>query len=236
MSRLSSIRRPSIGLTAALAAFVSVAACSAIGVGGTTRVGSPPYERGSGHVTTESRPLDAFHALTAAQGVRVSLSTGPSNGATVNVDDNLADNITTEVRDGTLHVDVSGSIETAAPVEVSVTSSMSLDAIDASTGASVDAGDVSADALAVGVSTGASIRAGGKAGSLDLSVDTGATADLRNVETASARVNVGSGSTAYVNADTSVRGDCTGGSTLHVRGAASIVDVAADTSSSVKRD
>ena len=239
MSHLSSIRRSSSRLgasVASLAAIVSIAACSAIGGADTTRVGSPPYERGSGNVTTVSRSLDAFHAVSAAQGVRVSVSNGPSNGAIVTADDNLADNITTEVRDGTLHVEVSGSIETATPLAVSVTTSTSLDGIIAGTGATVDTEDVSADALTVGVSTGASVRAGGRASSIDLSVNTGATADLRNVEAASALVHVGTGSTAYVNAGTSVHGDCIGGSTLHVRGAASTVDVATDVSSSVKRE
>ena len=236
MSHLPPICRPSIRPGAVLAAIVSIAACSAVGVGGTTRVGTPPYERGSGHVTTVSRSLGAFHAVSASQGVRVAVSTGPSSGARVTVDDNLADNITTEVRDGTLHVDVSGSIETATPLDVSVTASTPLDAISAGTGASVDTEDVSAPALSVHVSTGASVRAGGRASSLDLSAKTGATADLRNVEAASAQVHVGTGSTAFVNVGTSVRGDCTGGSTLHVRGAAASVDVASDVSSSVEQE
>ncbi len=236
MSHLPSIRRPSIRLGAVLAAIVSIAACSAVGVGAMTRVGSPPYERGSGHVTTVSRSLGAFHAVSASQGVRVAVSTGPSSGARVTVDDNLADNITTEVRDGTLHVDVSGSIETATPLDVSVTASAPLDEITVGTGASVDTEDVSAPALSVHVSTGASVRAGGRASSLDLFVNTGATADLRNVQAASAQVHVGTGSTAFVNAGTSVRGDCTGGSTLHVRGAPATLDVASDVSSSVTQD
>jgi len=236
MSHLPSIRRPSMRLGAALAAIVSIAACSAVGVGGTTRVGSPPYERGSGHVTTVSRSLGAFHAVAASQGVSVLLSTGASSGARVTVDDNLADNITTEVRDGTLHVDVSGSIETATPLDVSVTTSTPLDGISVGTGARLDIEDVSADALAVSVSTGASIRAGGRASTIDLSVDAGATADMRNVEAVSAQVHVSTGSTAHVNVGTSVRGDCTGGSTLHVRGAPPTVDVSSDVSSSVEQD
>jgi Putative auto-transporter adhesin, head GIN domain len=236
MSRLPSIRRPSMRLAAALVAVVSIAACSAIGVAGTTRIGSPPYERGSGHATTVSRSLAAFHAVAASQGVRVLLSTGAASGARVTVDDNLADNITTEVRDGTLHVDVSGSIETATPLDVSVTASTPLDGISVGTGASVDVEDLSAAALAVSVSTGARLRAGGRAGTIDLSVDTGATADMRNVEAGSARVHVSTGSTAYINVGASVLGDCTGGSTLHVRGAPATVDVATDVSSSVERE
>ncbi len=236
MSHLPAIRRPSMRPGAALAILLSIAACSAVGVGGTTRVGSPPYERGSGHVTTVARSLGAFHAVTAAQGVRVALSAGASSGARVTVDDNLADNITTEVRDGILHVEVSGSIETATPLDVAVTTSTPLDGISVGTGASVDTEDVSAGALAVSVSTGASIRAGGRASTIDLSVDTGATADMRNVEAGSAEVHVSTGSTAYVNVGASVRGDCTGGSTLHVRGAPATVDVAADVSSSVERE
>jgi len=236
MSHLPSIRRPSMRLGAALAAIVSITACSAVGVGGTTRVGSPPYERGSGHATTVSRPLGPFHAVAASQGVRVLLSTGAPSGARVTVDDNLADNITTEVRDGTLHVEVNGSIETATPLDVSVTTSKPLDAISVGTGASVDAEDVSAPSLAVSVSTGASLRAGGRASTIDLSVNTGATADMRNVEADSVQVHVSTGSTAYVNVGASVRGDCTGGSTLHVRGAPPTVDVSSDVSSSVEQE
>ncbi len=236
MSHVSCARRraPAIlvalAMTSALA--VSVTGC-AVGDGGSTKIGSAPYEQGSGTVATQTRELEAFHAVSASQGVVVFVSTGASNAASVTADDNLLAHVTTDVTDGTLAIAVDGSIETRHPLRVDVTVASPIDAIAADAGASVDCEDLQPASLVIRASSGASVRAGGRATSLELTVDTGSTVDLRDVEVAEARVAVTTGSTAHVHAIESVRGTCMLGSTIRLHGTPAKLAVDTDTSSSV---
>lgn len=221
-----------LGLAAVLILAILVAACELPGQ--VTTIGVGPYTVGSGVVTTEARTLPDFHAVSAGEGVTVTVRQG-SLGVSVTAEDNLIDHVTTEVRDGTLVVDVAGSIQTHEPLAVTATAP-TLDGLSASTGATIDTEDLDADTLRVVASTGASLRAGGRAGSLDLAADTGATADLRNLTATTATVEVTTGSTAHVSVSDRVSGACTGGSTLHVHGTPASVDVTTDAASSVQRD
>jgi Putative auto-transporter adhesin, head GIN domain len=236
MSRTRCARRsvPAILIVTLMtvASGLSLAAC-AVGDGGSTKIGSAPYERGSGTVATETRSLDAFHAVSASRGVAVSVSSGPSNAATVTADDNLLAHIATDVTGGELVITVNGSIDTRHPLEVEVSVASPVDAIAADAGASVDCEDLQPASLVVRATSGASVRAGGRATSLELTADTGSTVDLRNVEVAEAQVTVTTGSTAHVHATDAVRGMCMLGSTLRLHGTPATLAVDADTSSTV---
>lgn len=211
--------------------------CSAINLdNNTTRVGSPPYEKGSGTVATQTRELAAFHAISASQGVTVLVSSGSAAGATVRADDNLLDNVTTAVVNGTLRVEVRGSIETHNRLEVTVTAGGPIDALAADAGSSVDAESLDAGELSVAASSGSTVRGGGRAQSLHVTAAAGSTADLRNVEAGAVHVDASSGSTIRVNASGAVSGTCTAGSTVKVLGKPASVDVSADTSSTVGRE
>ncbi len=215
---------------------VAVAACASIGGQSLHRIGSAPYERGSGTAASETRTMDAFHAVSASQGVRVTVSAGSAATVVVSGDDNLLAHITTEVRDGTLEIAISGSVETSQDLRAEVTAPGKIDAISVGSGATLDTDDLQAAALTVDVSSGATLRAGGTAQSLDLSVDSGSTADLRDVTATSGQVRLVAGSTAYVHVTGEAHGSCLVGSTLHVRGAPGTLDVEADVSSSVLRE
>lgn len=229
MSTVASARR----LAGVVAVILFVAGCSALGEGSVTSIGEGPYTEGSGKVATESRSVNAFHAVSASQGVIVFLKSGSAASVAVTADDNLLPHVTTELRNGTLVVGVEGSIRTHNDLKVNITAP-SLDEIGASSGATID-GENLTGSLTVRANSGATVRGGGSVDALDLSADAGATADLRNAEARAATVHVSAGSTAYVNAKESVGGSCLVGSTLHVKGAAS-VDVSKDTSSTIKRD
>ena len=217
-------------------AAVALAACTSISpVGGTTKVGSAPYEQGSGKVATESREVPTFNAVTAAQGVRVAIGTGPQ-AVTVSADDNLLTHLTTTVADGTLVIDIAGSIETRLPLKVEVTTTTPLERLSASTGSTIAAPALEATSLAVDASTGSTVDAGGHVVDLKVSAVGGATADLRDVGASRATVEVNTGSTAHVNASDSVAGSCSLGSTLVVRGTASTSGVTVDSTSSLGRE
>lgn len=228
---------PAVRYVVPLVAAALLAGCSAINLdNNTTRVGSPPYEKGSGTVATAARELTAFHAVSASQGVTVLVSSGSTAGAKVRGDDNLLDNVTTTVANGTLRVEIRGSIETRNRLEVTVTAGGPVDGLAADSGSTVDAEGLEAGELSVSASSGATVRGGGHAQSLRVTATAGSTADLRNIEAGGVHVDASSGSTIHVNASGAVAGTCTAGSTVKVGGKPASVDVSADTSSSVGRE
>jgi hypothetical protein len=236
MSTISRRHRPLLATVVMLAAAIGLGACSSLGLGGSsTRIGSAPYVDGSGKVASETREVGSFHAVSASQGVLVTISTG-APGLIVTAEDNLLSHVTTEVVDGTLLVGVSGSVETHAPLKVAVVPEGILDGLSASTGSTIDAQSLDCGSLAVEASTGSTVRAGGRAGSVDVRANTGSTADLRNVESTTATVDASTGSTIRIDASDAVSGTCVGGSTVTVHGPADTSGVSADRSSTLTKE
>ncbi len=221
-----------VAVTVIAALGMSLAAC-ALTDNNHLRVGSGPYEQGSGTVATETRPLADFHAVSATRGVTVFVSTGDSPAATVSADDNLLAHVITTVSDGTLVVAIEGDIETHSPLSVDVTTISPIDGLSADAGSTVDCEDLRPASLEVRASSGSTVRAGGQADMLVLKANTGSTVDLRNLEATEAQVDVSVGSTAHVNATDVVRGSCTMGSTLQLHGTPATLNVAADAGSSI---
>ncbi len=212
---------------------VVLSACGAI-PGDGMRVGAGPYTRGSGTLASESRSVGLFHELSAAEGIAVVLSPGPSS-LTVTADDNLLSHVVTSVEDGVLRVEVDGSVQTDTPFSVAVVTPNPVDRLAASTGARIEADGLDADALAVEVNTGGRIQAGGRSGSLRVDAQAGGSAELEEIVARDASVSIGSGSTATVYATGALTGSLTGGSTLRVLGGGRISDVSVDGSSSLVR-
>ena len=216
-------------------AVVLVAGCSAASTGPLHRVGSEPYERGSGTVTTDVRHVADFHAVVAGHGIQVEVETGEAASATVTADDNLLDAIATDVREGTLTVEVVGSIETTTPLTVSVTTSLVVDAVAATSGSTVNALGVSGPNLVVLAESAGAVTVEGTVDELRLTVGSGASAELGKLTATTARVELTAAATASVRVIDRVSGSCALGSALQVLGESPVVDVAADTSSSVVR-
>jgi hypothetical protein len=222
-------------LLLSIAALALVSGCAGFTLGsGTTTIGSAPYEEGSGTVANDTRTLEPFNAVSAAEGVQVELAAGDPS-ATVTADDNLLAHISTVVSNGVLAIDVSGSLRTSHPLRVVVHSPVLPDRLTASTGASIEARAVSGGSLRVEASTGAHVHCAGTADVLSVSASTGGSADLRDLRTTDARVDASTGSSIHVQANGSVTGSSTGGSSIHVHGGGSLEGIQKDASSSVDR-
>jgi hypothetical protein len=219
-------------LGTALLAVLVLAGCSALGMGRVT-AGTSPYTDGSGVKTTVQRTVGGFHAISASGGVTVVVHAGTPGVVSVTADDNLIGQIVTEVRDGTLHVGIEGGVRTAYPPRVNVANS-GLDAVSASTGATVEAESLAGVGLSIETSTGGLVRGAGTADSVRVTASTGGNADLRELVAGQVEVQATAGGTAHVYPTESVTGTCTGGSTLLVRGAPARNDVSADETSTMK--
>jgi hypothetical protein len=230
------VSRPSLLRLAvpALVAALVAGGCGLINNGPTTHIGSAPYTVGSGKVVTESRDLASFHGVSASAGVTVHVFRGPAVSIGVTADDNLLPQITTSVADGKLTITVEGGIETHDRLLVEATTPEALDTLSAVSGTAMEVTDLDAGSIAVTVSSGSTFKASGKATLMSLTVGSGSTANLRDVQAVTAHVKVDSGSTAFVTVSSLVDGTCTSGSMLHILGHPMYESVEADSGSIVR--
>ncbi|MDZ7627818.1 MAG: head GIN domain-containing protein [Parvularculaceae bacterium] len=114
--------------------------------------------------------------------------------------------------------------------EVNVTVSLpALEAVDVSSGASVDATGVDAGAFAIDVSSGGSLDIAGKCDALTVDVSSGGSVDADEFLCRSANASASSGGSADIYASESVNGDASSGGSVDVSGSPKTVNK--DTSS-----
>ena len=104
-----------------------------------------------------------------------------------------------------------------------------LEALDVSSGASVDAVGVDAGAFAIDVSSGASVDIVGRCDALTVDVSSGGSVDAETFECRTANASASSGGSADIFASESVNGDASSGGSIDVSGSPKTVNK--DTSS-----
>jgi len=218
-------------LSVLIAAMLLTTGC--VANGGFTRIGSPPYDRGSDALATEQRTLTAFHAIDAAQAIHVVVVAGAADAATVRFDDNLLGHVETVVENGTLHIRMVGNVETRLTPQVDVVASTDLDRIAADSAASVEARDLAVDSLAVQATSAGTVRLAGQAAKLDLSLDAAGVAELGELAVIDASVRLATASRATVRAAGSVSGSCLVASSLDLVGTPRTQTVSTDATSTI---
>jgi len=151
---------------------------------------------GSGDVVSETRVVGTFDRIEVSSGIAVEITVDPAAPAEVTsiYDDNLQEKIITEVRDGTLVIEVQGNViapgsdrmvKVAMPVLIGL--------------------------LADG---GAHVQAVGAADQLELRGEGGAAIDLEGLVVQTMDIGLDGGANATVNALLEITGQVTGGANL----------------------
>lgn len=180
-------------MTVVSAAFVlTLAACTA----------------GSGEIVTQSRSVGDFDRIEISSALDVELEIDPGAKTTVSVtyDDNLIDRVTTEVRGGTLMVDIDGNVSTFGG------------------GRSVR---ITADSLeAIAVSGAVDLKGSGEVEAYHLTVSGSSDVDLRDLRANHISIDVSGASDVSIRASQSVTGNILGASdvTIHGDPASVVVD------------
>jgi hypothetical protein len=163
---------------------------------------------GSGNIVTEQRDVGSFDQIETGGGVRVELTVDPSLPTSVEVtyDDNLLDNVVTDVSGDTLVVKLTGSINI--------------------TGGGGRVVTVVTDRL-VGVesSGGSSVKATGTTSSYRADASGGANLDLRDLQASSVEIDASGGANVNVYATDSATGEASGGANVSVYGNPTTVTV-----------
>jgi len=178
--------------------------------------------KGSGISKTETRTVEAFHAVTLNGSAEVTITVGPQQSVTITADDNVLPIIETDVHGGDLVIGNRESYDTKVGVKVAiVTPTLSAFELNGS-------GDVTIVGLS-GQSFSAKIRGSGDIsadGSVDaLSASIAGSGDLKLSELKAKKVDVsiaGSGG-ATVNAEESISASISGSGDIRYKGSPSNV-------------
>ena len=155
---------------------------------------------GSGDVVSEERDIGSFDSLEISDGVNVELLVDPGAvpSVSVSIDDNLLDQLVTEVRGSTLVIEFDGSVTILSGDHLVSVTIDSVERIDASGGA---------DLTGTGLDDEYRVEASG-----------GADVDLSDLEAKAVEVDVSGGADVRVFATESIEGEVSGGANVTVFG------------------
>jgi hypothetical protein len=191
---------------------------------------------GNGKIKEEAREIQDFHAISVGAGIQAKVSLGEKPSVRVEADENLLPLIRTEIKDGTLVVDVKESISPSKPVKLTVVdtkisaasvsggarietpASPGAFAASASGGAHLAVEGLSSDEVAVEASGGADVKLTGKGKRLAASSSGGAKVEASDLAVESAVVSVSGGARIFAAVSGDVTGKASGGATLHLKG------------------
>jgi hypothetical protein len=211
---------------------------------------------GSGTVVDSEREVGAFDALEVGSGLQVALAVGDTTGVVVRADDNLQDLVVAEVEDGTLTLEVDGSVRDAtleatvtvpadALTAVTLAEAASLTDTDPLTSSQIrldldgaarafmvlEVGSLVVDAQGASV-----LNASGTAQRLDLTADGASTVTLGELSVPQASVTVRGASRAAVTVTEQLEASASGASRITYGGDPGQVDEDADDTSRIRAE
>jgi hypothetical protein len=207
-------RRPRLWMVAAVSLFIA-AACVA-----------------TGPATSDRRQVGSFSSISASAGVEVHVAVGGAPSVTVTAGQNVLPKVITRVEGDRLEIHTSGT--TQGRITVDVTTPV-LNAIDASSSASIVAAGVNAASFDANVSSQAKVELSGTTDVLTLDGSSQSSAKLGNLKARTVAVNLSSQARAEVRASEAVTGDVSSQAKLTVLGSPAQIDVSTSSQGSVDR-
>ncbi|GHA64395.1 head GIN domain-containing protein [Pontibacter akesuensis] len=114
--------------------------------------------RGNGNITTQNRSVSGIRGIDVSGGFTVELTQGSNEGVRLEAEENLIDNIKTEVRNGVLHIYNDKSISSSKGMKAYVTLK-ALESIDISGGVKIIGNSTfKSDALKMDMSGGSNVK------------------------------------------------------------------------------
>ena len=211
-------------------------------------------EKGNGNVVKQDREIGHFTAISAGTGLNVFVVQGETEAVTVETDENLQDNIITEVRGDKLVVKVEDRIRKAKAMSVYITlvdvnkihissgcdfetkstiKVKNLD-IEVSSGADADL-DIQVDELSCSVSSGADADLWGTANYFDAKASSGSDLDAHKLIAKICKAKASSGADVTVNTTEEIDASASSGGKVSYYGNPTKVDVKTSSGGDVNR-
>jgi hypothetical protein len=187
---------------------------------------------------TKSYAVADFTRISAAAGVSVDVAAGGDYSVVATSSPAGLERLEVKVVDGELQIRRKAQgFRWKRGDQVTVTVSLpALEALDVSSGASIDATGVDAGAFAIDVSSGASLDVVGRCDALTVDVSSGGSVDADKFECRTANASASSGGSANIFASESVNADASSGGSIDVSGAPKTVNKRSSSGGSVDID
>ena len=194
------------------------ARASLIAAAGLLSAACNPYVEGSGILREEVRDLPSFTAIELSQGFIAEVSAGfAEQQVHLIADDNLLEEITTEVRGGTLIVELPDVNPLDATLRLRIAIA-SLNSVACSGGSQVKATGVAVEQMQVALSGGSRTELSGSCGGLSLQASGGSQLLARGFDCETGKLELSGGSQAEVKLNGALDVTASGGSEVRVWG------------------
>lgn len=180
-------------------------------------IGLPLGIQGSGVSKSETRQVDAFHAVSHDAVGEVSLQIGQPQSVQVTFDDNLLEIVETSVVDGELRISTKDSYSSSVGLKIQLTVP-SIDHLKLTGVGSLRATGIDGDQLTIKQSGVGKLKLEGKIKSVDLNVSGVGSADLKDLQAETAKVVISGVGGATVFASESVDANTSGIGSVKVYG------------------
>lgn len=169
--------------------------------------------KGSGNLASENRAVSDFHGIDVSGVFQVEITAQKEFAVEVEADDNLLPLITTEVRNGILHIDADRRLSPRNPLKIRI-SAPDIDRLDASGAAKVALRELKNSGITIDSSGASKINISGETAKLSVDVSGATKVDADGLTAENASVEASGASHVYVNVTGVLRTDASGASKI----------------------
>ncbi len=179
--------------------------------------GDGAHVDGSGNLVTEERPVSEFHGLVATGVGRIEIRRGATESLRITADDNILPILTSEVRNGRLHLGSDGTFTSHDGPRYEITV-RDLDELTLAGVMAVEATGIDTELFKVNISGVSVATVSGRADRQKVTVAGVSRYDARDLVSRTVDVDVTGPSSAVVRASGALRGSAIGGATIEYIG------------------
>lgn len=180
-------------------------------------IGSLTGKRGSGVSATQTREVEAIQGISLIGSGSADISIGSPQSVSVTFDDNLIDDVITEVKNGVLKVHVEDSYSSNVGLSIKIVTE-SLENISVSGAGTVTAKDIVAEDFSTNISGVGKIRLAGEASTLKAQISGAGSLDAEDLKTMAAGVSISGVGKANIHCSQSVNAKISGAGKINIYG------------------
>jgi hypothetical protein len=198
------------------------------------KIGNIGGIKGSGNVKTESRNASGFKEIKAENAVELEITVQKDFSLTVEADDNLLDQVKTEVSGSTLKISTNNSINSKNKIKIKI-SLPELTDLDVSGASTANISGVKTDSLELDASGASRIKVDGEVKSLDATASGASGIDAENLKTENAKADASGASHVTVSPTGELDAEASGASTVTYTGEPKNIKQNASGASTIKK-
>lgn len=177
------------------------------------KIGNIGGIKGSGNVKTESRSVSGFKEIKAENAIELEITVQKDFSLTIEADDNLLDQVKTEVSGNTLKISTKDSITSKNKIKIKL-SLPELTDLDLSGASTANISGVKTDSLELNASGASRIKIDGEVKSVDATASGASGIDAENLKTENAKANASGASHVTVSPTGDLNAEASGASSV----------------------